>query len=352
MNISNENIRLSLAISWMRFPLIFMIVLLHCYCAIDAYNHPLYFKLVYPWGLWLGETGVPAFFFISGFLFFLSQKTYSQKILSRVSSLFIPYLFWNGLILVVYIILDRFVHPIFLVDKAISNYNIIDYFRAFIDRGDWNNGNGVPLLCPFWYIRNLMILCILSPLLYYIIRYLKWLFILLLFGWWITIPYNGMLASSLLFFCLGAYFSIQQINPLKIVTERHVLFLTIWATLFFFDWTSHSILPLYHGLYIHRLSIVFNIFMLFLLGSYWGDNNYKGKDILNKSSFWIYAVHYPLTIVVKKISAYFIVYLQDWQVLGFYFLSVICVTAICVFSYMISNKLYPQFLSIITGNRT
>ena len=78
MNINNENTKLSLTISWMRFPLIFMIVMLHCYCAINANGHPLFFKLVYPWGLWLGETGVPAFFFISGYLFFLSHKTYSQ----------------------------------------------------------------------------------------------------------------------------------------------------------------------------------------------------------------------------------------------------------------------------------
>ena len=65
-----DNKDLSVAIAWMRFPLILMIVLLHCYCAIDAHGHPMFFKLVYPFGLFLGETGVPAFFFISGFLFF------------------------------------------------------------------------------------------------------------------------------------------------------------------------------------------------------------------------------------------------------------------------------------------
>ena len=68
---NNEYQTLSSAISWMRFPLIFMIVLLHCYCTIDAHGHHIFFQLVYPFGLLLGETGVPAFFF---FLLFTMTK--------------------------------------------------------------------------------------------------------------------------------------------------------------------------------------------------------------------------------------------------------------------------------------
>ena len=352
MNINNENTKLSLTISWMRFPLIFMIVMLHCYCAINANGHPLFFKLVYPWGLWLGETGVPAFFFISGYLFFLSHKTYSQKLRSRVPSLLVPYLFWNAMILIAYIILYKLGGEILIAGKKISDYGIIDYIRAFIDRGDWNYGNGVPMLCPFWYIRNLMVLSLISPLIFYLLKFLRWLFVLVLLGWWISIPYNGMIVSSLLFFCMGAYFSIQQINPLTTIQKRKVAIFTVWIIFFVIDWAEHSLCFLSYGLIVHRISLVCNIFVLLLVGNYFRGNQSNVWLTMNKSSFWIYAVHYPLTIAIGKTSDHILGNLNDWQLLLFYFLCVIGVTTICVFSYAGLNKLCPQLMSIITGKRT
>jgi hypothetical protein len=63
MNNSNYTIRLSAAITWLRFPLIFLIIMLHCYSVQRLEGeHELYFKMVYLFALWLGETGVPGFF--------------------------------------------------------------------------------------------------------------------------------------------------------------------------------------------------------------------------------------------------------------------------------------------------
>lgn len=68
----------SATISFLRFPLTVMIVMYHCYCVQVPINQPLYASLVYPFGLMLGETGVPAFFFISGFLYYLSQRCHGD----------------------------------------------------------------------------------------------------------------------------------------------------------------------------------------------------------------------------------------------------------------------------------
>ena len=97
--------RLSAAIAWIRFPLILCVVMLHCYCTVPLPpgDHSLYFRLVYPFGLWLGESGVPAFFFISGFLFYISHKSYKDRIKSRIHTLLYPYLLWNSLFLMIYL---------------------------------------------------------------------------------------------------------------------------------------------------------------------------------------------------------------------------------------------------------
>ena len=101
--------RLSKAVTWMRFPLIFLIIMLHCYSVqrLEG-NHEIFFKVIYPFSLWLGETGVPGFFFLSGYLFFLSKKTYLQKLRTRMYTLLIPYLLWNTLLLGLYLIAYAF----------------------------------------------------------------------------------------------------------------------------------------------------------------------------------------------------------------------------------------------------
>lgn len=342
---------MSSAISWMRFPLIFMIVLLHCYCAIDAHGHPDFFQWVYPFGLLLGETGVPAFFFISGFLFFYSSKVYSQKIQSRVHTLLIPYLFWNGLILMAYVLLWLMGKPMLIMGKSIADYDLVDFLRAFIDRGSWDSGNGVPMLCPYWYIRNLMVICVFSPIIYYSIRYLKWIPVLAFFVWWISIPYNGMIASSLLFFSIGAYFSIEQKNPIVVLQKQKIAFLCIWAVAFFIDW-AHCFMIVPYALYFHRISLLLNIFLLLLVGSYFGNKHYLGREILDKSAFWIYTVHYPMTIAFGTISARYLLEASDWQVFVYYWCIVLCITALCVISYVILHRLCPKLLSFITGNRS
>ena len=140
----------SATISFLRFPLTVMIVMYHCYCVQVPINQPIYASLVYPFGLMLGETGVPAFFFISGFLYYLSQRSTVEKLRTRLSTLLIPYIIWNSVIIIAYITIMLIGYPLEIAGKNIFDYNFTDYVRAYIDRGYWDNGNGQPMLCPYW----------------------------------------------------------------------------------------------------------------------------------------------------------------------------------------------------------
>ena len=221
-------IRLSEAIVQLRLPLIFLIILLHCYSTMALPGeHGLYFKTIYPFSLWFGETGVPGFFFISGYLFFLSKKSYQQKLNSRFHTLLIPYLLWNALLLGLYIITFIIGYPQDINGINIANYTFIDYLRAFWDRGSYDNGNFVPILCPFWYIRNLIIMSILSPLFYYIIKYVREVFLMAVAIWWLFTPHNAFISQTILFFCLGAYYSILNKNPLEIFYNHKKLLLAL-----------------------------------------------------------------------------------------------------------------------------
>ena len=350
----NYKSRLSNTITWLRFPLIFLIILLHCYSVqrLEG-SHETYFKVLYLFSLWLGETGVPGFFFISGFLFFLSKKTYSQKLQTRVHTLLIPYLLWNLMLLILYLIAWAVGYPQDINGRNLSDYTFIDYLRLFWDRGSYDNGNFVPLLCPLWYIRNLLIMSILSPILYYIIRYTREVFLLGITIWWLVSYHNAFIPQTFLFFSLGAYFSILAINPLQMVEERKGPFVFLFAIFAVGDIISHTIYGTPINLQIHRLSLIFNIPALLLLADYCVKHHYQNyqNQMLSNLAFIVFCVHYPIVVLLRKVCIAKFPEATDVFHIFLYFVCVIISTLLSIGIYLLLDKYLPNVKKILSGNR-
>lgn len=343
--------RLSRSIETLRFPLILLIICLHCYTSTSAVTrgHDTYFRLIYPISLWMGETGVPAFFFISGLLFFYSKKSYTQKVKSRFHTLLIPYLFFNGLILCLYLCSMFMGNSVMIMGKNLSDYSTTDYIRAFWDRGVWDHGNGSPVLCPFWYIRNLMVLAILSPIIYYIIKYTKLLFPVFFGLLWINAHDSAYTFQSLTMFSLGAYFPICDKNPIEIFDKYRGLFICAFFFLAIMDFL-HLYVSIPFSLPFHRMSLVANTFLCI---SFLGEFMYRHhlySSFLSKSSFFIFCIHYPfvtyLRPVFEKTNGF-----NDIIIVVKYFMSVVCITFLCILIYKLLKRIIPGFVYMITGNR-
>ena len=346
----NENL-LSETITWLRFPLIFLIILLHCYSTVRLPgDHGLYFKMIYPFSLWLGETGVPGFFFISGLLFFLSKKHYFQKLKTRFHTLLIPYLIWNALLLGLYIVVYAAGYPQDINGKNIADYTIIDYTRAFWDRGSYDDGNFVPILCPFWYIRNLLIMSVLSPLFYYIIKSGREVFLLGVTIWWMMTPHNAFISQTILFFCLGAYFSILDKNPLEVFIRYQKTCLVLCAFIAIADIVVHTLYVTPINLQIHRLALIFNIPALFILAHYCCQHGITSK-LLQNSAFIVFSVHYPIVVIMRKICASKLGDTSDLIHIPIYFICVIIATAISLLIYICLDRYLPKVKNILSGNR-
>lgn len=351
MERNDNKARLSETITWLRFPLIFFIILLHCYSTVRlSGNHEMYFRILYPFSLWIGETGVPGFFFISGFLFFLSKKRYSQKLVARFRTLLIPYLLWNAMILGLYIIAFMVGFPQDINGKSIADYTFIDYIRAFWDRGSYDNGNFVPILCPFWYIRNLLIISVLSPLFFYIIKYLRELFLLGVAVWWLLTPHNAFISQTVLFFSIGAYFSILNINPLDIFIRYTKWFIFICCFFAVSDICVHTIYVTPINLQIHRLSLIFNIPALFLLADYCCQHGFASK-LLPNAAFIVFSVHYPIVVIMRKACVAIFGYAPDVIQISLYLTSVIITTIMSIFIYILLDIYCSKVKNILSGNR-
>lgn len=343
--------RMSAAISWVRFPLIFLIILLHCYSVVKLDGpKETYFKSIYPFSLWLGETGVPGFFFISGYLFYLSKKTYIQKINSRIHTLLVPYLLWNAILLLLYLIAYAAGYPQNINYRSITEYGFIDYIRLFWDRGTYDNGNFVPLLCPFWYIRNLLIMSLLSPLFYYFIRYGRELFLLIICGWWMMTYHNAFISQTILFFSLGAYFSILSINPLEWITNNKKLILTLFAIFALLDIAMHTIYATPINLQTHRLALIFNIPALLLLADFCIKRGCS-STLLPNAAFIVFAIHYPIVVLLRKFCAAQFATSSDLTHIVLYFICVIIATIVSLLFYLILNKYFVNVKNILSGNR-
>lgn len=343
--------RLSQSIEALRFPLILFIIFLHCYTSTSyvVRGHDLYFRIIYPLSLWIGETGVPAYFFISGLLLFFSKKTYTQKMKSRVKTLLIPYLFFNGLMLCAYLCLMFVEKSVVILDKDLADFSLIDYIRAFWDRGDWSQGNGAPLLCPFWYIRNLIVLVVISPALYYIIRYTKLLFPIIVGIFWINAHHSAYLLQSLTMFSLGAYFPICDKNPIVIFEKYKSLIVSAFLFLATMDFL-HLYMTIPFALPFHRLSLIANtLFLIGFLGEYMFRHHIY-SSFLSKSAFFVFCIHYPLTTALRPIFQK-LNGSSDILLAAVYLASVIGIALICVLVYKALNSILPRFVNFVTGSR-
>ena len=207
----------------LRFPMIILVTFAHSYGGVtegfsllaSEWNTYEFLKLLI--SQTLVKVAMPVFFIMSGYLFYSnveewSHKIYKAKMLRRIKTLLIPYLIWNLLMAVK---LKSFSWSIFWVF----------WYPAGIQT-DWLGQEQLmtaPANMPLWFLRDLIVVSLLTPIIYILVRRLGyWLIAVLtvfyLSGVFAFIP--GISAYAVYFFTLGAFLSIRKM----ILTETFLRF--------------------------------------------------------------------------------------------------------------------------------
>lgn len=345
--------QLSHSIACVRFPLVFAILLLHAY--VPTIGHGMYHHTLYPFALWFGETGVPAYFFISGLLMFYSSKTYLQQVKSRYHTLFIPYILWNGLFLLAYVVVWLIGFNAEINHKSLDDYTWMDYIRAFWDRGDWDRGDGLPVLTPMWYLRNLMIMYLISPIVYYVIRATGPLVPIVAALFWFNAHSIALVLQTLTMFCLGAYFPINEINPIDFWRQYKIHIIIFFAFFGVTDMLLHQGIVDLSGLGFdialpfHRLALIANTFFMIWLGTYLYDRGWRYPR-LSKAAFFIFCTHYPVIAAIRAVAAK-CPHWPDAVHLVYYTITVFVTLFICYGLFQILSRYAPWFIRLSTGDR-
>ena len=165
----------SKVIAFLRFPLVVLALFMHCnYTTLGGEWGSLPFAsgFIQVVSQRIAPMACPFFFFISGYLFFktgfFTMDLYVKKLTRRFLSLFTPFLLWNLLYLVLVIIIGLFSSRVPILGIPIEEMSFVNGLKALWNIALIPGGNtlAAPVAVPLWFVRDLMVTVILSPLIY------------------------------------------------------------------------------------------------------------------------------------------------------------------------------------------
>lgn len=359
----NENLQ-SKVITLLRFPLSVFVVLIHSSfssfmigggktLAVEAY--PIYYNISYIFSDIIGWIAVPLFFFISGYLFFygienFSKEIYWKKIRKRIKSLFVPYIFWN-LVVIVLLYVSQSLMPDLMSgrNKIVADYSLGDWFMAFWSANDIH----VPINGPLWFIRDLMVVMLLSPLVFWFVRWLKLYGVFLLgifwfIGLWFDI--SGLSIKALFFFTAGAWFSLNKKNFVNVMrphlTWSLLTYVLIIIVLLYFK-GSNNLMP-----YLHQCGILVGMVCAVSLSAFCLEKGiWKTHRFLSSSSFFIYAYHAMPLVFFMKILFKIVKPETDMALLSLYIICPVLTIVTGLLIYGAVKRWFPSLLILVAGGR-
>lgn len=298
----------------------------------------------------LARSAVPLFFTLSGFLFFFNLQptvtSFLSKLKKRIFTLFSPYLAWKITILFILLL----AHSIFYISNCrisfFYDYSFI-HFLHFL----YND----PFLYQFWFLRDLMIFVLLSPIFYLLLRYLDWVGLTALFLiWFLDLRFPHF--PGVLFFLLGAYLGLKKFDLDKPIPYSKIIVI-LWLSLALFS----AYLMAFHGLgydnYIyktvfHKGMVLLGVISLWILADYGTAFLEKHSfDFLTDFSFFLYAAHEPLTSRVIYPFLRKIIGPEQWTGLLVYLLGPILVISLVICLGFFLRKYLVWFYNLLTGGR-
>nr|WP_157900114.1 acyltransferase family protein [Rhodoferax koreense] len=209
----------------------------------------------------------------------------------------------------------------------------------------------MPIAYQFWFIRDLMVLVVFSPLIFIFINKIAWVFLTLLLAAWVfdlRVAYFPDF-EALLYFSLGCFFSLKKINlffsdkfaKIQILCYFVILVLTV-------SLKGVDIYP-----YFYKFSIIWGC-MAIMSGTKYVIlvEALKNKIIsLGSASFFVYATHEPMLTAFKKVSYGLVHPENQFSILALYFLAPTVTIAFTLILFFTFSRYFPSVLRFVTGGR-
>ena len=309
----------------------------------------------------LARFATPLFFAISGYLFFaafgkFTFKKYFVKLGNRARTVLLPYAIWVAL---------------WTGIAALTVWAVgMDYFPILNEKlgklfaGEWWRVLNDPVPFQAWYLLDLFKLAILSPIIYFAVKYLRWgapLIFAVLWAMDYSIPYYFPNCDGMFFFTLGAYFAVREIkfpgkeHPIKRNALSYIIpcvWVALCITYAMLSAAAKQInVPWYVLSALYKLNQILGFCSVFILYDFVSDKVIHSKfvNVVASGSFFVYILHEPLQhmmfqLVLKYTNA-------DWAHMLCYFVLPATIIATAIGLSVGIRALCPKLHSVLTGGR-
>ncbi|MBR2300562.1 MAG: acyltransferase [Bacteroidaceae bacterium] len=354
----------SKVLACLRTPLIVGVVMLHA----NLYNLVTQWSGEAPlWPAWLVfyfrnivnilfPSCVAIFFLLAGYFFFTGEQKrniayFRDKLRRRVQTLLVPYLLWNTLaLLLFYIKSSDFLGG--LSQQSGEDFSFAKYltgYWAFYFSGD------IPANGPLWFVRDLMVVSLLSPLLYQLLRN-RWLGVISLLVLFVcvscgaAVDIHGVDFYSILFFSIGAWLRLQRIDIQNVPKRVGVAAIALYFPIscFMFNLCDS---PVYVALSLVATLIKF-VALIYLIAQLYSSRLLVNIPKLSQRSFFVYAFHG--LIIGPVIKALYIMSGATENPILLVLISVFSVAVVifmCNITYTFTERRLPSLHKLLSGGR-
>lgn len=339
----------SVKIKMMSFIAIIFVIYIHSPYT-EAVGHPMALAVQrFMTDFGLAVFAVPLFFAISGMLFFNGIKKCADclpKMYRRTYSLLIPYIIWNLIFVGWYAMLSLI--------PAIANYVNSNVFENMMQENPLAILKTLfvePAAFHLWFLRDLMLYILLSPLIYIGIKRVPWVlfFVLLVFFGW-------MQRLGITYFVLGGIVSVHYslegikswMNNKAVVTLSVVYLSNAIAAALGFVYPGN----LFYQYYVQVVGIVAILAVwgcYDLLVSSKRNISVLGSKILSYT-FFIYLFHEPAFNIIKKVGLK-LLGIHDWSLIGLFLVNPFIMVVFAIGVGMVFKRLLPRVHSLCVGGR-
>lgn len=290
----------------------------------------------------------PLFFLISGFLFYNGVNTVKDcvpKILKRIKTLLIPYVIWNIVFVLWYVLLS-----ILPGISGFVNSNILEHFDGSL----WDGFSFLfiePASFPLWFLRDLICLVLFSPVIYYLLKYTRLGFILFLaiISPWLHCVFTGVHV----FFYIGGYIALfHSLEKIDNYLNRSVYFISLllYCGIIYLHLTQNLDLINYTELILNLGAVVFIWKTYDIIAKCRIALDNKFWNLIAGYTFFIYLFHEPTFNIIKKIPVR-LVGSESFILVFFFLINPIILVVGSVLLAKLLKKLIPPIYNVAVGGR-
>lgn len=367
----------------LRFPLAIVVTLMHIWpsvtvtdvsisdsAATGVSQYPILKAICTTINAFFREQSVPIYFFIAGYVFFynvdFNKETFIKKLRNRAKTLLIPYIIWNTVAILI-LMIRFFVGTTPIGHQLLNQTNMeLDIsLKNILNCYCFYNGNlfglnaadpSYPINIPLWFIRDLMIIVLITPILYQLIKRLKHYFVIILGVIWFVLqlyPERLLIGpfSGIFFFSYGAYMSIHKRDMLVEFGRYFKLSMIVYPVLsalyIIASYTYPESCPI-----IKKLNILVGLLFAYNLASWLLRKGYcKVSPFLASSAFFIYVSHWLIIGYISNFQKYLINPDSDIKRIGMYLITSILATGLLLGIFYLLRRYTPNLLKVLIGRK-